>query len=222
MLATKDAKRVAREWADQQEDLPDGYYILARKYDWEKKGRYFTLQLSTITPPYKTPKIFGLLTILVGDDRAVEIIKDRRLFVRQMLMETNYEVDYALRHSTPASLDNIYSQAEAEKRLFEVIAAHKGQFPSKWCFGIREATEQEKAGGKVDAWYEIENRAATKVTVPIRVCVSRAAKADFFKSMPVTEGQRYIGILVTPSHSDELLVADMIKCLAHLRNNNLY
>lgn len=213
-LPVNHAKHAARQWTEQQEDLPDGWYILARRYDQERQGRYFDVQLSIKSSGHNSSREYGLITFLVKDDRSVEVMTDRRVYIRTLLEDSDAEIVRPVRRSAPK-----YTQEEAEIHLLKVLEMSKGIL-SKWYIGMRQATEKDKRE-QIDLWCDLENRFGEKTTVPIKVFVSRADKSNFYNSLPASTTRHYACIMVRPSHQDAFLVQEVIRRLNHLRKSNL-
>lgn len=213
-LPINHAKHVAREWTEKQEDLPEGWYILARRYDQGRRGRYFTVQLSIKFNGHNNSREFGLITFLVKDDRSIEVDRDRRVYVRTLLEDLNHEIGRPSRKSSPQ-----YTQEEAEVHLLDVMGTHKNILP-KWHGRMRRGTDSDRQN-QADLWCDIEDLHGKKTTVPVKVFVSRASKSKFFSTLPVTITRHYACIMVISGQPEVDLVQETVKRLNILRTGRL-
>lgn len=209
-LSKQEASQVARRWATEQTDLPEGVLVMARKYDSSIKGR-------TVTVMFDVPAIpqnFMLVELRVFDDRSVQVKRDRRSYVRRHLAEREISMED---HRPEPPLDH----AAAVNRFLEAFAVRSEKTP-QWFRRLR-SVEGVTYSGKADAYAEIEIPGSSRAAeVPIKIALSKAGKAKFNSRLSVRKQERQIVMIITARRDFDGIEDQLYHYLSEMRTKRVY
>ena len=203
------AIQVAKLWINQQEDLPEGCFTLARGYNAGHRGRLLSVMLCLALARKKKTEDFCVIELFILDDESVSIHRDRRRYLREHLREVDATVvdKWGVER---------YDHATAVSNFIAAVR-NPGEDTPAWILGFETVPPPRL---NVDAYVTIETLSPGKdAQIPVKVSTSRKAKASYFRKRSGIEAERTIGIVVKPKHSPPDIRSEFYAYIEKVRAN---
>ncbi|HWP61466.1 MAG TPA: hypothetical protein VN495_02595 [Candidatus Paceibacterota bacterium] len=212
MISFSKAKSLATEWLHSQHNVPAYAHLAVGAYDSESGGRPTTLMVAVRFEATREIKDFALVRLIVTDEEQVEIRRDRRERVEQILAPSVHE--FVRR---PAR--NGYDNPDAFLAFSEAIDK-RGDAPD-WFEDILLESEDASERG-YDCWVCITTLAHKSVRIPVKIFASKSEKARYCRKKSTIHVQRMIALVVAEAHSPEYTRSQFYHLLRQMREHRVH
>jgi hypothetical protein len=204
------AEFFVKKWAEQLEDLPPKWYVLkdkGRSGGGGSSKRY----MSVVYRETRTDKVFCLIKVDVFPDGTVEIHKDRRPHIREMLAVRELDVEQPIPR---------FDHETAVQKLRTIVESDLRDRPN--CLLRIEPPNGFMARHKVDLLVFVQGPGGKEKKIPVVVKTSVAARKHYYSRLPAQKVTQIFALVIRADSQTEDIRAEFYRQIEARRNNGAF